>query len=767
MALRKDDPSTLGGYRIVDRLGAGGMGVVYRAQSRSGREVALKVVHAQYAEDSVFRARFRQEIEAVRKVSGAFTAPVLDADAYAPRPWMATQYVPGPSLSARIRADGPLRGAALRHLALGLVEALRDIHRAGVVHRDLKPGNVLIAEDGPRVIDFGISRGAENLTLALTETGEMIGTPPFMSPEQITNARSVGPASDVFSLGALLTFAATGHGPFDAETPFVTAYRVVNDEPALDAVPEPLRAVLLRCLVKEAADRPGLDELALRFAEVLPEPVPGEPDTMFLGPTGPGTDDQTFALRSGTASSGRSGSETSSGRHQRRERRQQRRQRRQRLPAVLVGVAAVTAMTLTGYLLFGPLTGDGAAQGVPGGDRWAGLPADWKPWQTTVSNNAETGVRKAPETKDSFPSPSCLVDRGAVYCGGSALLPERIDGATGRTLWRADIRPGNAPAGQYVTSILGASDGVLVVQLLVTDANGVTLSQTVVALDGGTGRTVWSRQVTNESRGSVYAAGLVFLQEDDVRSVTVRSARDGTARWKFTLPAQRECTLTAVADRPYAECVAETGNGAGAGGSGAADFLVVDPAGKSVRRLTAPSAGSSFVGTLDGRLVFAETDIDASANGADSLYTSVVRIDPRSGERKVTELDGGDGYRGNVTLGGGRLWFSRSGGAVTAVLPSTGKRVWESPTTLESPGTITADSGSGTVYMATGSGRVAALDAAKGTVLWETTSRADLPLSGGQPTVLLNGGALVVTTTDGTVFTLDPAGPDRKAVLVR
>ncbi|MGW0585059.1 serine/threonine-protein kinase, partial [Streptomyces sp. NPDC002920] len=234
MALNKDDPRSLGGYRIVGRLGAGGMGVVYRARSRSGREVAVKVVHAQYAEDAVFRTRFRQEIEAVRKVSGAFTAPVVDADPDAVRPWMATQYVPGPSLADRIRADGPLTGGQLRRLALGLVEALRDIHRAGVVHRDLKPANVLTAEDGPRVIDFGISRAAENQTL--TETGHAIGTPPFMSPEQFQDARTVGPASDVFSLGALLVFAVTGHGPFDADSPYVTAYRVMNEEPDLAAV---------------------------------------------------------------------------------------------------------------------------------------------------------------------------------------------------------------------------------------------------------------------------------------------------------------------------------------------------------------------------------------------------------------------------------------------------------------------------------------------------------------------------------------------------
>ncbi|MFC9284547.1 PQQ-binding-like beta-propeller repeat protein [Streptomyces collinus] len=285
MALHEGDPGSLGGYRIVDRLGSGGMGVVYRARAGSGREVAVKVVHAQYAEDPVFRVRFRQEIAAVRRVSGAFTAPVVDADPEAPRPWMATQYVPGRPLSARVRDDGPLAGAELRRLVLGLVEALRDIHRSGVVHRDLKPANVLMAEDGPRVIDFGISRAAENQ--ALTETGHMMGTPPFMSPEQLADARSVGPASDVFSLAALVVFAATGRGPFDADSPYLTAYRVMTEEPDLTAVPEPLRTVLSRCLAKRSAARPGLDALAAEFAAALPEPAATEPPTAPHRPTDP------------------------------------------------------------------------------------------------------------------------------------------------------------------------------------------------------------------------------------------------------------------------------------------------------------------------------------------------------------------------------------------------------------------------------------------------------------------------------------------------
>lgn len=200
MALRETDPAEVGGYRIEDRLGSGGMGVVYLARSASGRRLAVKVVHAQYADDDEFRTRFRREVAAARQVSGAFTAPVVDADADASRPWMATLYIPGEDLGTHVRRHGPLPPPQLRELAAGLAEAIRDIHRAGMVHRDLKPANVMLAEDGPRVIDFGISRTTELAAAdVLTQTGRVMGTPPFMSPEQFSSPQDVGPAADVFS----------------------------------------------------------------------------------------------------------------------------------------------------------------------------------------------------------------------------------------------------------------------------------------------------------------------------------------------------------------------------------------------------------------------------------------------------------------------------------------------------------------------------------------------------------------------------------------
>ncbi|GAA3785088.1 endo alpha-1,4 polygalactosaminidase [Streptomyces phyllanthi] len=259
MSLSPGDSESIGGYELVDRLGSGGMGVVYLGRSASGRRVAVKVVHAQYAQDDEFRTRFRQEVAAARRVSGAFTAPVVDADPDAERPWMATLYVPGRTLSDIVAKDGPLRGPKLRTLALGLVEALRDIHRAGVVHRDLKPSNVLMADDGPRVIDFGISHAVDNE--ALTVTGRLIGTPPFMSPEQFAAPRDVTAASDVFSLGSLLVYAATGNRPFDGASPYLTGYQVMYEAPVLNGVAEPLRSIAERCLDKDPAARPDLAEL--------------------------------------------------------------------------------------------------------------------------------------------------------------------------------------------------------------------------------------------------------------------------------------------------------------------------------------------------------------------------------------------------------------------------------------------------------------------------------------------------------------------------
>ena len=251
--LQPGDPQTIGPYRLVGQLGSGGMGRVFLGVSAGGRPVAVKVIRAELAADPEFRMRFGREVAAARRVSGVFTAMVVDADVDGPTAWLATAYVPGPSLAKAIDEHGPLPAGSLLTLAAGLAESLSAIHAAGVVHRDLKPSNVLIAEDGPRVIDFGISRAVEST--ALTQAGLVIGSPGFMSPEQATGYE-VGPPTDIFSLGAVLAFAATGEGPFGTGTTAALLYRVVHGDPVLDGVPAEVRPLIERCLAKDPSQRP-------------------------------------------------------------------------------------------------------------------------------------------------------------------------------------------------------------------------------------------------------------------------------------------------------------------------------------------------------------------------------------------------------------------------------------------------------------------------------------------------------------------------------
>jgi hypothetical protein len=280
------DPESVGSYRLLRRLGTGGMGQVYLARSPGGRLVAVKVIRPDLAAEPGFRARFAREVSAARTVSGIFTAPVLDADPEGPQPWLATAYVPGPSLAAAVAEHGPLPAGVVLTLGAGLAEGLQAIHAAGLVHRDLKPSNVLLADDGPRVIDFGISRATD--ASMLTQAGTIMGSPGFLSPEQ-AEGREVGPPSDVFSLGAVLAFAAGGEGPFGTGTAASLVYRVVNAAPNLSAVPDQLRPVIDRCLAKDPASRPTAGELLASFgaAQRAPQWLPPAPPA--APPAGPGT----------------------------------------------------------------------------------------------------------------------------------------------------------------------------------------------------------------------------------------------------------------------------------------------------------------------------------------------------------------------------------------------------------------------------------------------------------------------------------------------
>ncbi|MGY1455481.1 protein kinase domain-containing protein [Streptomyces sp. SS8] len=276
------DPRWIGAYRLLGRLGAGGMGRVYLARSERGRTVAVKVVQEELARQPSFRERFAKEVNAARRVGGQWTAPVLDADTDAATPWVATGYIAGPSLQEVVDEDyGPLPEHSVYALAAGLVEALRAIHGAELVHRDLKPSNVLVTIDGPKVIDFGIARALDSVTgSGLTQTGAVIGSPGFMSPEQVRGER-VTPAGDVFCLGAVLAYAATGRMPFGtADSGFhALLFRIAEEEPDLSGLSGPLRELVADCLVKNPAGRPSLDDLAARVAAHTPPGgtwLPGE-----------------------------------------------------------------------------------------------------------------------------------------------------------------------------------------------------------------------------------------------------------------------------------------------------------------------------------------------------------------------------------------------------------------------------------------------------------------------------------------------------------
>jgi serine/threonine protein kinase len=263
--LSANDPRRVGEFQLRARLGAGGMGRVYLGFSPAGRPVAVKLVHPELTRDPEFIQRFAREVASARMVSGVYTAQVVGAGLEEEAPWLATMYVPGPSLAGLVAGYGPLPEDTVWRLGAGLTEALQAIHGCGLVHRDLKPANVLLADDGPHVIDFGISRALDG-TGGLTATGIVLGTPGYMSPEQ-AKGDQVGPASDVFSLACVLAFAATGTQPFGDGTPAAVLYRIVSAEPGLRGVPPRLRNVLARCLAKEPSRRPSLPDLASAFSQ--------------------------------------------------------------------------------------------------------------------------------------------------------------------------------------------------------------------------------------------------------------------------------------------------------------------------------------------------------------------------------------------------------------------------------------------------------------------------------------------------------------------
>ncbi|MFJ5532180.1 serine/threonine-protein kinase [Streptomyces sp. NPDC093261] len=275
MRLRREDPRVVGSYRLHRRLGAGGMGVVYLGSDKRGQRVALKVIRPDLAEDQEFRSRFAREVSAARRIRGGCTARLVAADLEADRPWFATQYVPGPSLHDKVAEEGPLSAADTAAVGAALSEGLVAVHEAGVVHRDLKPSNILLSPKGPRIIDFGIAWATGASTL--THVGTAVGSPGFLAPEQVRGA-AVTPATDVFSLGATLAYAATGDSPFGHGSSEVMLYRVVHEEPQLHGVPDALAPLVRACLAKDPEERPSTLQLSLRLKEIAAREAQGLTD---------------------------------------------------------------------------------------------------------------------------------------------------------------------------------------------------------------------------------------------------------------------------------------------------------------------------------------------------------------------------------------------------------------------------------------------------------------------------------------------------------
>ena len=291
--LQPGDPASVGGYRLLGRLGAGGMGQVFLGVSPGGRKVAVKLIHPVYARTEPFRERFAREIEAAQRVGGFHTAPVVDADPHADPPWMVTAYVDGPSLEEAVGRDGPLPAARVQALGAGLAEGLAAIHACGLVHRDLKPGNVILAADGPRIIDFGIARAAGATTL--TTAGVVMGTFAYMSPEQI-RGDPTGPPSDVFALGCVLAFAATGRPPFGGDSAATIMFRIVNQPPDLGGLADrELAGLITGCLAKAPEARPAVPDVLAALSSQGLAPVLAHAPSDTAPTAARGTPTQTHA----------------------------------------------------------------------------------------------------------------------------------------------------------------------------------------------------------------------------------------------------------------------------------------------------------------------------------------------------------------------------------------------------------------------------------------------------------------------------------------
>ncbi|WP_338484526.1 PQQ-binding-like beta-propeller repeat protein [Streptomyces sp. SCSIO 75703] len=731
-------PEYAGHYRLDARLGSGGMGVVHLARSTSGMRLAVKVVHAQYARDPEFRGRFRQEVAAARRVSGAFTAPVVDADPDAVRPWMATLYIPGPTLADEVKRNGPLEHGRLRRLMAGLAEALRDIHRVGVVHRDLKPSNVLLAEDGPKVIDFGISRPKDSELR--TETGKLIGTPPFMAPEQFRRPREVGPAADVFALGSLLVHAATGRGPFDSDSPYVVAYQVVHDEPDLTGLPGSLAPLVRSCLAKEPEDRPTPDELMRRLRTVAASydtqtftPAPRDPsqdtpgalrDSVPEGDTpgdhgtaagtpgpapgdtpedGPAARDTPGLPHAGPPDGGLPASGPSATRPPP----PRRRARRFALGAGVAGVVAAGALVLV-------------------------LPSQGTDPRTPVPQAAASPFGTWRTAPDEEPGVShCSYGGGRLLCARPGLV-FALDPSDGRVLWRHPVERtvvGEPPS---------VADGGLV-------QPAVQQGRTLTALDPATGAAARKAELP-AYQGLRRAGGMLLLTGADGR-VTGVDAATGESRWTRPVPGHRMPYFAAFpGDRlAYATSTSDDGR--------RTRVTAVDPATGTVRWDTEMDGVVRPAGVSGGSLCLLAVDPvygDARA---------VLRYTPGTGDLLRVALPVPLG-QAEAAVRGDRVYLMGDGGSLRAVDLAGRVQRWSLETGMSRGSAPVADDRH--VYVAAPDGRLLGVDAGSGRLLGQTPPRLGtasdrVPADLAPP--VLAGGHVFSGAPDGSVLAVDARDP--------
>ncbi|MEU0948332.1 PQQ-binding-like beta-propeller repeat protein [Streptomyces canus] len=759
-ALEAGDPEQVGRYRIVARLGAGGMGRVYLGRSPGGRAVAVKVVRAELAEDGDFRRRFAREVAAARRVNGVFTAGVVDADPEGAPAWLATAYVPGLPLGDAVAAHGPWPERPVLALGAGLAEALEAIHAADVVHRDLKPSNILLAADGPRVIDFGISVVGE--ASALTRTGMVVGTAGFMSPEQLTG-KPVGPASDVFSLGAVLAFTATGAGPFGTGSAHALSFRVVYEEPDLRQLPPALRAVVTLCLDKEPDQRPTVAALLHQLAEAAgdehpatltptepvartpTEPVtytPTEPVAPVLAepvtptPTEPGwlPEPVAAAVHARTVTAPL-----------------------QDPPPAVPGTVPPPADPVApvpeergvapsahpasarpreqgGFLVLPPeerlpspaaTKPTGRPAGVTrrrallglGGAAVAGLGyAGWKSTDTDSASeepdvdptrSVPSGEQrwKASVTRGVYASPAVTAGTVCVNVYGDL---RAVDTATGKRRWTCRIGSFNglSPTAAGAMVYLGDSDGAL------------------HAVDAATGRRRWTSPTDNNPVNTVaaVAAGVVYVSttygvlRGDLYAM---DAATGERRWKFPASLPNDSSPT------VAEGVVYAGGDDGA-------LYAVDAATGEQRWKFPGKKGFSSAAVADG-VVYA-----GSPDG--NLYA----VDTATGRQRWKFPVGGKVYSWSA-VADGAVYVSGDDGALYAVAASTGELRWRLP--VHDLGITSPVVSEGVVYVGSANGDVHAVDTATGKRQWKFPTGRRVSAS---PTVA--GGVVYVANEDGNLY---------------